>query len=364
VNRDDPLLRLQQVFEALADISAEADGVDDLMRRVVRQTMRFTGATGAVVEQVDGDELVYVCADGSIAAHVGLRLQRRGSLSGLATVNRQIQRCDDSETDPRVNREACRVIRARSMLIVPLVFGDRVIGVLKATSERPAAFGPLDQQAMQQSAGIIAAALGRELKQAAVSSELDSSREQERALRRQVMIDALTGLPNRRQFEQWLGEVLGADPAPGTLGLLFLDLNQFKPINDRYGHEVGDAALRRLAELLRSVLPESCRVARLAGDEFVVLANALDDAAAQLEWLARKLLAVIDRPQSLGDGVTLTLSVSIGGAVFDRRGLTRTEWLSRADSAMYAAKKAGDNQFRLHPGNADGGSAQSAATGQ
>lgn len=356
MNGPDPLARMQQVMASLTAISAEAGGVQDLMQRVVRETMRFTGASGAVVEQMEGDELVYVCADGSIAGHVGLRLRRDGSLSGLATSTRQIQHCDDSEADPRVNREACRAIRARSMLIVPLEFGDRVIGVLKATSERVAAFGPLDRQALQYSAGVIAAALGREMKRevdrrthAQLSRELDVSRAAERRSRREALADPLTGLPNRRQFERWLGEALDAEGVhAGCMALLFLDLDAFKAINDRHGHGVGDAALCRIAGILRASLPDGFRAARLDGDEFVVLATGLDAGGALLEATARTLLAAIAQPQPLAPGLALPLSMSIGGALYDDPALDRGEWLRRADSAMYAAKASGDNRFCLY----------------
>ncbi|MGH8078394.1 MAG: sensor domain-containing diguanylate cyclase [Lysobacter sp.] len=355
LNGLDPLARLQQVVASLTEISAEARGVQDLLQRVVRETMRFTGATGAVVEQVDDDELVYVCADGSISGHVGLRLSRRGSLSGLATFSRQIQQCDDSETDPRVNREACRAIGARSMLIVPLLFGQRVIGVLKATSERVSAFGPLDRDALQYSAGIIAAALGREMRLEAdrrvctrLGRELDITREAAQQSRREARVDPLTGLPNRRQFEHWLDEALADDERCDHMGLMFLDLDAFKAVNDSHGHAVGDAALRRVAEILRTTLPTGFRAARLDGDEFVVLATNLDEAEAALTATAHTLLAAVEQPQPLAPDLALPLSVSIGGALCDSDTLDRGEWLRRADNAMYAAKTSGDNQFRLY----------------
>lgn len=353
LNGLDPLLRLQQVVASLTLISAEAGGVQDLLQRVVRETIRFTGATGAVVEQLDDDELVAVCADGSLAGTVGRRLPRRGSLSGLATFSEQVQQCDDSACDPRANRAASRENGMHSMLVAPLLFGRVVIGVLKATSERVAAFGPLDRDALQYSAGIIAAALGRELRQEAdrrvctrLGRELDVSRDAEQKSHREARIDLLTGMPNRRQFEHWLATALRSNRS--RMALLFLDLDAFKAVNDIHGHAIGDAALCRIAEILKTTLPQGFRAARLGGDEFVVLATDLDEDDSVLEATARELLAKVERPQLLAPGVTLRLSISIGGAVRDGSGLARAEWLKRADSAMYAAKASGANQFHLY----------------
>lgn len=367
-NSPNPLARLQQVVASLTAISAEAGGLQSVLQRVVREARGFTGAAGAVVEQVDGGELVCVCADGLADANVGVRLPRRGSLAGLATFDRQIQQCDDSEIDPRVNRAACRAIGARSLLAVPLLFGRRVIGVLKVTSDRVAAFGPLDREALQHSAGIIAAALGREMRLEAdrrvctrLGRELDVSRVAERKAHREARVDPLTGLPNRRQFEHWLDDILLEENGRDT-GLLFIDVNGFKAVNDTHGHAIGDAALCRIAEILQATPSDDFRAARLDGDEFVVLASGPDDAEALLAATARQLLAEIERPQRLALGVTLPLSISIGGAVRRGDAIDRGEWLRRADCAMYAAKASGDNQFRLYDASQDDSRAAGAST--
>lgn len=359
LNSPNPLARLQQVVASLTAISAEAGGVQSVLQRVVREARGFTGASGALIEQVDGGELVCVCADGLPNANVGVRVSRHGSLSGVATFTRRIQQCDDTETDPRVDREACRAIGARSMLIVPLLFGRRVIGVLKVISGRVAAFAPLDREALQHSVGIIAAALGREMRLEAdrrvctrLGRELDVSRVAERKAHREARVDPLTGLPNRRQFEYWLDAALREETGIAT-GLLFIDVNGFKAVNDIHGHAIGDAALCRIAEILQATLPEGFRAARLDGDEFVVLAGPLDPAEAVLAATARQLLAQIEQPQLLAPGVTLPLSISIGGAVRQGDPLDRGEWLRRADCAMYAAKTSGDNQFRLYDTSQD-----------
>jgi putative methionine-R-sulfoxide reductase with GAF domain len=160
---NDPLLRLQASMDALGRIDAACDSVDALLQRIVNEVMSLCDATGAVVELADGNELVYVAAAGSVAKYVGLRLNVATSLSGVCVRTGEIQRCGDTESDARVNREACRMIRARSMLIVPLPHKGRTVGVLKALSQRIFAFSPADEQLLRSCAGVIGTALGRQL---------------------------------------------------------------------------------------------------------------------------------------------------------------------------------------------------------
>ncbi|MEO6364732.1 MAG: sensor domain-containing diguanylate cyclase [Luteimonas sp.] len=357
MNDHDLLGRLRHVLEVLSDISAEATDADDLMQRMVRVAMRFTGGTGAAVAQLDDSDQVFVATGGVLADRVGFRVPRAGSLWDLAIATGQIQRCDDSDTDARINRDSARTLGLRSLLVMPLLFGDEVLGTLLVTSEQPSAFQPMDQQLLQYSAGIIGAALGRELrhaderrKRAVLRGELDASRVAERKFRQQASIDPLTGLANRRQFERWLAEALTGDGArtAGSMALLFLDVDAFKALNDRHGHAAGDAALVRIAELLRTIAPEGYRFARLAGDEFVVLATGLQQAAEELEAFAHQLCVESAKPQLLAPGIEEPIAISIGAAIHDGSALDRKEWLRRADKAMYAAKGDDDTHYRLY----------------
>jgi diguanylate cyclase (GGDEF)-like protein len=350
----DRFARLHQLLVSLNAISAAATDSDGLLQRVVAETMRFTDASGAVVEMVDGDDLVYIEAAGHVAAHVGWRMPRADSLSGLCVRQRAIQRCDDTEADDRVNREACRKIGIRSMLVVPLLFGEDVVGVVKATSSHAAAFNHEHVEALQLAAGIIAATVGRQAhletsrrQGHALSQELQASQAQGEDYRRAALFDSLTGLPNRRNFEETLDVAMSSGhEVPGTMALLFVDMNGFKAINDTYGHKVGDQALCRVAEVLRSNLRTTDFVARLAGDEFVILLRDLTEPAREAAELSRRVLCVFELPQALADGKTMQLSIAIGAALHDRADLTRSEWLHNADEAMYTAKQSG--RFCVH----------------
>jgi len=155
--------------------------------------------------------------------------------------------------------------------------------------------------------------------------------------------DYLTGLPNRALFVDRLGQALTlARRYRRRLGLLFLDLDGFKVINDRYGHRTGDLLLQQVAARLREHLRASDTVCRQGGDEFVTLAPECQQAA-DLEHLAQTLATVIACPYNVL-GVTLTLTASIGMALYPEHGEDVDALMHSADTAMYQAKKAGRHQ--------------------
>ena len=162
-----------------------------------------------------------------------------------------------------------------------------------------------------------------------------------------LLRDTLTGLPNRRALMDTLPEAMartGRSDMPAAL--LFIDMDGFKAVNDTHGHEEGDELLRQFGARLAGAVRKTDMVARLAGDEFVVVLEMLaspDDA----EDIAGKLLAGVRAPYALRT-TTVTVGASIGVAVFfpgDKPDLDG--WLARADHAMYAAKRGGKNAVKL-----------------
>ncbi|MBI5719753.1 MAG: GGDEF domain-containing protein [Burkholderiales bacterium] len=159
------------------------------------------------------------------------------------------------------------------------------------------------------------------------------------AQRRLAETDALTGLLNRRGLQRPLEAALRGSGPQRMTALYLLDLDGFKPVNDRYGHDVGDALLVAVGERLRAQLRGSDLVARLGGDEFVVLAAGLEDDGAALA-LGRKLLAAFDKPFDAA-GQRCEVGLTVGYAIAPLDGDSGSDLLKRADAAMYAGKQAG-----------------------
>ena len=159
--------RLEWLLQGMLEIQlliTEPDfDIDHFMQRIVDVAETLTGAKGAVVELVDGPDMLYRAASVSIREHVGLRLKRATSLSGLCVEQALVLRCDDSDNDPRVDRAACRTVGVRSMICVPLLQTGVPIGVLKVMGDEPNAFDSNDQYLLSLLSGALGAALGKQL---------------------------------------------------------------------------------------------------------------------------------------------------------------------------------------------------------
>ncbi len=173
----------------------------------------------------------------------------------------------------------------------------------------------------------------------AIHRTADRARLETETLRTLSQTDALTGLPNRRGLQERLAQALKHASPQQQLAVYLLDLDGFKPVNDRYGHDVGDALLVAVGQRLRQQLRGTDVVARLGGDEFVVLAGGLADEATAMT-VGQKLLAAFDRPFDAA-GQRCEVGLTVGYAIAPLDGTTPDELLKRADAAMYAGKQAG-----------------------
>ncbi|MGI9024292.1 MAG: diguanylate cyclase domain-containing protein [Burkholderiaceae bacterium] len=171
------------------------------------------------------------------------------------------------------------------------------------------------------------------------------AKEAEQRLTRLAQFDTLTGIPNRHQFNEKLAHALeAADRKETPLALMFLDIDHFKQVNDRYGHGGGDALLKEFAQRLAECVRPTDAVARLAGDEFVVLLEGLHSDE-EPQFIARKIIASVQKPFMIeGHFMRVTTSIGIAIRVFE----TEVSMLmKRADEALYDAKRTGRNTFRM-----------------
>lgn len=178
----------------------------------------------------------------------------------------------------------------------------------------------------------------------ALFSDITQRKQSEEQIWQQANFDPLTGLPNRRMFRDRLEQEIKKAHRMGQLfGLLFIDLDRFKEINDTLGHEMGDLLLKETAWRLKTCVRESDTVARLGGDEFTVILSELD-CFEHSELIAKNLLQKLSAPFSLDDELVY-VSASIGITFYPDDGSELGQLLKNADQAMYAAKNQGRNSY-------------------
>ncbi|PSJ46154.1 GGDEF domain-containing protein [Zobellella endophytica] len=185
----------------------------------------------------------------------------------------------------------------------------------------------------------------------AAISDISQRKEDEAKINHLAFYDALTGLPNRRLLAERLKQAQAVSARSARQGaLIFIDLDNFKDINDLWGHQVGDQLLQQAAQRLNQVVRETDTVARLGGDEFAVLLGELSEqpaqSAARLEHIGHKLLEVLERPY-VHEIHSLRGSASLGLVMFDDHGQTADDLLQQAELAMYEAKSAGKGKLRF-----------------
>ncbi len=192
---------------------------------------------------------------------------------------------------------------------------------------------------------------GRVVNHVGIFDDVTDEREEVERIRYRANYDALTGLPNRSLlYDRVLQAIAKAVRSGGRLALLFLDLDGFKPVNDRFGHLVGDQVLVAVAERLQACVRDSDTVGRLGGDEFVILLAEMSSAA-DAPVVSNKVLSAVAAPFEVSGVVITDLGASIGIALYPGDGETVDLLLAAADKAMYAAKRAGKGHYVMAGGD-------------
>jgi diguanylate cyclase (GGDEF)-like protein/PAS domain S-box-containing protein len=306
----------EDLMQAATELIAKVDGVQSACIWELGRDGRRLNLRAGLDESVrGGDRRVSASRD----SHAGAALD-----SGTHAIVADWQ-SETRHTMPPV----LRTFGAASSLAVVIDGKNRPFGVLDVHATEPHRFSAKDVPFVQAAANVLADAIERHAA--------------DQALRYRVLHDSLTGLPNRLSFVDALGDALGKAAISGSpVGILFLDLDHFKLINDSLGHHAGDALLRAVAPRLRAHLRPGDVVARFGGDEFGILIDRLADEGEALA-IADRVAGAFTQPFSIDDVdhfVSASIGVAVAGAGEERT--VNAELLIRdADAAMYRAKEGG-----------------------
>lgn len=236
------------------------------------------------------------------------------------------------EKDTRSSAETLLHVETSSRMCIPLISFGQPLGVLVLSSEKVHAFNDGDVQPLESVADICATAI-------------QNSNYVER-VKQLAYLDGLTGIFNRRFFELRITEEIErARRFNSGLGVIMVDIDQFKRLNDEFGHLLGDEVLRQVSSILNRQLRKIDVVCRFGGEEFAIL---LPETSCQYSLsVAEKLRRMVEAWQF--PGVPRPVTISAGAANFPEHGTTRDELVSAADAGLYAAKQTGRNRICLAP---------------
>ncbi len=321
----DPFI-LMEIIRLQTEIAKHGLDLSGVVNAVVERIPTITNAEGAIVEYAEGDEMVFRGASGITRPLLGTRIKRDASLSGRCVREGQILRSDDILTDPRIESGPCEQAGIRSIVVAPLKHDGSTVGAVKIVSTATYAFTARDVRVLELMSDLIAAAM------------YYAARNETNALYMQATHDSLTGLANRNLFFDRLRHRV----SPGRrqiehLGILIIDMDGLKHVNDNYGHRAGDAAIREMALRISRIPRKTDVVARLGGDEFGVILGEISDHV-DLLAIVERLARETDQPFRFEDR-TLHLTASIGHARFPEDGNDVDALLEAADHSMYEMKR-------------------------
>jgi diguanylate cyclase (GGDEF)-like protein len=250
------------------------------------------------------------------------------------------------DTLPVRARVGNKAFQPRSQLFLPLLNEDKVIGVLTIQSAKSNRFDGDEYNLILAIAPFIALAFGNALsheKLKELNNLLVEDKKEiiiaQKKIEFLALHDPLTELPNRRALNQYIDSAILKIVPNKPFSLAFIDLDGFKPVNDKHGHIVGDQVLKIVAERINGVLRKSDFSSRVGGDEFVVVIDHIADPL-QLEGMINRILACIEKPIGL-DNKTLAFSASIGVVEYKKHGINLDTLIHQADQAMYQVKRTG-----------------------
>ncbi|MBT8495205.1 MAG: sensor domain-containing diguanylate cyclase [Deltaproteobacteria bacterium] len=341
MNRD-RLAKLPRVLFEIGKLVSSGEDLGEMLSRIAELSCELVEADACSIMLLDSSSelLTGKAAHGlrgsdirSISFRVGEGVAGNVAASGQAALISDV-RNDDRFVDLPASKASLRSqprqvqSRIRSLVCVPLEARDRLVGVLTATGSEVGTFGVEEQDFL----GFVAKT---------IALDIENLR-----LRRLAVTDQLTGAYNREFLHERLPEELAkADSGGHPLSLAMVDVDHFKPINDRYGHDVGDLVLTEVAHKLRAAIRSDDVLVRYGGEEFLVLLPSTSARVAR-EVAERMRLTLQEGTFFAGDA-PIEVRISVGIAEHLRGSDSPTTLIRRADSALYAAKESGRNRVEV-----------------
>jgi len=323
------------LVETARTLQAEHDP-DRILRIAAARLNEVTAADRLAVFEADWEHHRFaprVLAGAGTEGLANSEISLSEGITGWAFARGQPYRCADTDSHPAAATIPGTRREPESMLAIPLIAGDQRLGVIDIWRNGLDAFTEEDLERCALLGFVTAAALSN----AQMYIELE----------RRALTDALTGLFNIRWWRDMAPRVMSQSLRTGAgVGILLMDLDHFKEINDTAGHAVGDSVLRAVARALRRVVRDSDYAVRYGGEEFlVVLTNSTLDGALRVAQALQGAVAELRSPTSALTRVT----ASIGVAVFPDHGRELDDVVQAADQAMYQAKRDGRDRIAIAP---------------
>jgi len=315
-----------EAINAVAKKTTRVLDLDELLTIVCRLLLDWFRIDHVAVLLAEGDTLRIRAHEGRLTPNLamgsilspGMGLGARSLASSRSVIENQVQGVDGY---------IAGFAETQSEMCVPLIIFGEKLGVLALESARKNAFDPEDIQPLESVADICAAAIQN-------AHNFDR-------MKQLAYVDGLTGIHNRRYFEMRLVEELErASRFQGRMSLIMLDIDNFKRMNDEFGHLLGDEMLRAVSTILKQQLRKMDMVCRYGGDEFAIVVP--ETAGESAMRVAEKLRRQVET--HFFPGVPRPVTISCGVADYPAHGVTRDEIVAAADAALYLAKQSGRNR--------------------
>ena len=346
---EDEIRQRTAQLEALRKVGLELTSqldLDTLLHSIVSRAMELLGGTsgGLYLYRPELDALEWAVSIGSNLAPIGSVLHRGEGLSGTVWETGQPHFVDDYQ-HWEGQAGTYEGYQFHATLGVPVRWGEEFLGVLDVLTDPPRTFSSTDAELLDLFATQAAIAIANARLYEEAQQEIAERKRAEKSVKYLAYHDALTGLPNRRLFNERLDlEIAHANRNRFKLAIMLLDLDHFKDVNDTLGHSVGDLLLKAAAQRLRGELRQSDTVARMGGDEFMLILPEIagEEAAGTV---AGKILEAFREPFEF-DGHEMRITTSVGIALYPDDGKDVEVLMRNADIAMYRAKELGRDGYQ------------------